>query len=70
MPTDLGVNEESIKRIITALTDGIIASGREIVLRHTLAVLTAECPRAGLGYIGDYARQKINAALSAENKAG
>ncbi len=64
MPTDLGVNQESVERIIKGLTEGIILGGREIVLRYVLTLFQKEGPKAGLGYIIDNAEAKIKKALS------
>lgn len=64
MPTDLGVNQASVERIVRALTDGVISTGKEVVMRHALAVLEREAPKAGMGYITDDAKRRIRAALS------
>lgn len=66
MPVDLGVNAESVERVIRALTDGVIMSERQIVLLGTLAVLRQEVSTAGLGYILDRAIEKLEAALPSD----
>lgn len=64
MPTDLGVNQASVEKIIRALTDAVIVSGKEVVMRHTLAIIRNEGEKTGLGYIVDNAKRRIEAALS------